>query len=87
MVNFNMQFDIIHLNMTAPRIFISSTCYDLTHIRENLENFIKSLGYIPIRGEKGNIFYAPDKEVMDACVDEVPQCQMLVLIIGGRFGT
>lgn len=73
--------------MPAPRIFVSSTCYDLKYIRENLKHFISSLGYEPILSEEGSVFYDPTKHAQDACLAEVPSCQMLVLIIGGRYGS
>jgi hypothetical protein len=73
--------------MPAPRIFISSTCYDLKHIRENLRFFIRSLGYEPVLSEDGAIFYDPKLHVADACIAEVPTCQLFVLIIGGRYGS
>jgi hypothetical protein len=72
--------------MPVPRIFISSTCYDLKYIRENLKFFIRNLGYEPVLSEEGNVFYDPSLHVQDACIAEVPSCQMLVLIIGGRYG-
>jgi len=31
--------------MATPRVFISSTCYDLGHIRDSLAEFIKSNYY------------------------------------------
>ncbi|WP_222102500.1 DUF4062 domain-containing protein [Gilliamella apicola] len=43
--------------MAKPRIFISSTFYDLKHIRHDLHSFIESLGYEPIRNKEGNISY------------------------------
>ncbi len=73
--------------MPAPRIFISSTCYDLRYIRENLKFFIRTLGYEPILSEEGAIFYDPGLHVQDACLSDVPSCQMFVLIIGGRTGS
>jgi hypothetical protein len=73
--------------MPAPRIFISSTCYDLKYIRENLRFFIRSLGYEPVLSEEGAIFYDPALHVADACTAEVPICQLFVLIIGGRYGS
>lgn len=79
----SFEFDI----MTAPRIFISSTCYDLSYIRDNLEQFIKLLGYIPIRSEKGNVFYKRENDVMTSCINEIRTCQMLILVIGGRYGS
>jgi hypothetical protein len=46
--------------MAKPRVFVSSTYYDLRHIRASLETFIHSLGYEPVLSEKGNIAYVPD---------------------------
>jgi len=73
--------------MASPRIFISSTCYDLKYIRENLKFFIKNLGYEPVLSNEGGVFYNPKLHVQDACLAEVPTCQLFVLIIGGRSGT
>lgn len=73
--------------MPTPRIFVSSTCYDLKYVRENLKFFIRSLGYEPILSEEGGIFYDPQLHVADACFAEVPTCDLFVLIIGGRFGS
>jgi len=73
--------------MPAPRIFVSSTCYDLRHIRENLKFFVRTLGYEPVLSEEGSIFYDPRMHTQEACITEVPSCQVLVLIIGGRYGS
>jgi hypothetical protein len=73
--------------MPAPRVFISSTCYDLRHIRENLKFFVRNLGYEPVLSEEGAVFYDPRMHTHEACVSEVPACQVLVLIIGGRYGS
>lgn len=73
--------------MPSPRIFVSSTCYDLRHIRENLKFFIRSLGLEPVLSEEGSVFYDPRMNVQEACTSEVPSCQILVLIIGGRYGS
>ena len=72
--------------MAIPRVFISSTCYDLRYIRENLKYFIKTLGYEPVLSEEGSIYFDPTLSTQDSCLREVPSCQLLVLIIGGRFG-
>ena len=37
--------------MAKPRVFISSTFYDLRQVRQDLDQFIMSLGYEPIRNE------------------------------------
>src|ERR1044071_3588055 len=73
--------------MPAPNVFISSTFYDLRYIRENLEYFVKSLGYNPVLSERGSVYYDPEHSAANAAVAEVSNCQLFVLIIGGRFGT
>lgn len=72
--------------MAAPRVFISSTCYDLKYIRENIKYFIRQLGYDPILSEDGSVFFDPKFHTHDACIAEVPNCQIFILIIGGRHG-
>jgi len=39
--------------MARPKIFVSSTFYDLRHVRNDMESFIKTLGYDPIMNERG----------------------------------
>ena len=73
--------------MAIPRVFVSSTCYDLRYIRENLKFFIKNMGFEPVLSEEGNVYYAVEKDVQEACLSEISNCQMFVLIIGGRFGS
>jgi hypothetical protein len=72
--------------MATPRVFVSSTCYDLKYIRENIRYFIKTIGYEPILSEDGAVFYDPSQHTHDACLTEIPNTQLFVLIIGGRFG-
>jgi hypothetical protein len=71
--------------MAAPKVFVSSTCYDLKYIRENLSFFIRSIGYEPILSEEGSVFYNPRVHTGQACLTEIPNCQMLILIVGGRY--
>ena len=72
--------------MPCPKIFISSTCYDLSPIREQLRSFITKLGYEPILSEYSDILYDPRVHTHTSCVKEVPNVDMLILIIGSRFG-
>lgn len=73
--------------MSKPRIFISSTFYDLRQIRIELDKFIESMGYEPIRNEEGDIPYGKDRELQDYCYKEIENVDILVSIIGGRFGS
>jgi hypothetical protein len=72
--------------MATPKVFISSTCYDLKYIRENLKYFVRTIGYEPILSEEGAVYYNPSQHTHDACLTEIPNSQLFVLIIGGRYG-
>lgn len=72
--------------MAAPRVFISSTCYDLVDERDSLAEFCSGFGFDAALSERGDIFYHPDLHTHTSCVRETATCQLFVLIIGGRFG-
>ena len=72
--------------MAFPRVFVSSTCYDLTEVRDSLVGFIESFGFEPCLSERGDIFYHPDLHTHESCINEVSNCQLFILIVGGRFG-
>ena len=73
--------------MAKPRVFVSSTFYDLKHVRNTLETFIRTLGYEPVLSEKGSIAYSPEIALDESCYREAKACDIFVLIIGGRYGS
>lgn len=73
--------------MVQPRVFVSSTYYDLKHIRSSLEHFIDSLGFETILTEKGNIAFSPAIPLDESCYKEVENSDILIIIIGGRYGS
>lgn len=73
--------------MAKPRIFISSTFYDLRQVRADLERFIKDIGYESVRNETGSIPYGKDLKLEEYCYKEISGIDILVGIIGGRFGS
>jgi hypothetical protein len=73
--------------MAKPRVFLSSTYYDLYQSREDIERFVRSLGYDCVRHESGAIPYARDAKLESAAYREVELCDVLVTIIGGKFGS
>lgn len=70
-----------------PRIFVSSTFYDLKYIREDLSNFIKAHDFEPIMFEDGDIGYTPGKTLDDSCYEAMKSADMVLLIIGGNYGS
>jgi hypothetical protein len=73
--------------MAKPRIFISSTFFDLKQIREDIDLFIRELGYEPVRHETGSVAYGSKEAPEKYAYKEVATCDILICIIGGRFGT
>ena len=73
--------------MAKPRIFISSTFYDLRQVRSDLDQFIEALGYEPIRNEEGDIPYGKEEELEEYCYKEIKMCDILVCIIGNKYGS
>jgi len=73
--------------MSRPRVFVSSTYYDLKHIRASLDAFIESLGFDPVLSENGDITYTPDLPLDESCYREASNADIFVLIIGGRYGS
>jgi hypothetical protein len=66
---------------------VSSTYYDLKHIRASLEVFIESLGFDAVLFEKGDIAFHPDAPLDESCYREASTADIFVLIIGGRYGS
>jgi hypothetical protein len=73
--------------MAGPRVFISSTYYDLKHVRASLQSFVRSLGFEPVLSEKGDIAYDPARPLDESCYREARNADILVMLIGGRYGS
>lgn len=73
--------------MARPRIFISSTYYDLRQVRDDVERSIRELGYEPVRHEAGSVPYSKEERLETAAYREVELCDVIVAVVGGRFGT
>jgi hypothetical protein len=70
-----------------PRVFISSTFYDLKHVRERLESFLNQYGFEPVLFERDKVTYQHGIDIDKSAYQEVTKCHVMVLIIGGRYGT
>lgn len=75
------------IKMAVPRVFISSTYYDLKQVRNNIGDFIKSLGYEPVMHERSGVAYTQSEPLEEDCYHELASCDIVVCIIGNHFGT
>lgn len=74
--------------MNNLNIFISSTCYDLSHLRANISDFIKDSGHNPILSEYNSFPVSPDLTAVENCIKNVKDnADILVLIVGSRYGS
>lgn len=73
--------------MAKPRIFVSSTYYDLRAIRADIERFVKEFGYEPVMFERGHIPYGKEEALEEYCYREISNCDMLITLIGGKYGS
>ena len=73
--------------MAKPRVFISSTFHDLRHVREDLERFIRELGFESVKYEVGGVPYSAKAPLEESAYREVAICDIIVCVIGGRYGT
>ena len=73
--------------MAGVNIFISSTCYDLSQVRQDLREFISGLGYNPIMSEQYDFPIEPQLDTWESCINAVKKyADIFVLIIGNRYG-
>lgn len=73
--------------MASLRIFVSSTYYDLRHVRNDLYTFIKGMGYEPVMHDKGGVSYTQETTLEQSCYNELSTCDIVVCIIGNKFGS
>ena len=76
------------MSSIKPTVFVSSTCYDLKQIRQDLEHFLKDeLGFEPMLSETSSFPVDPQLGTIDNCTRNVDEhADIFVLIIGCRYG-
>lgn len=73
--------------MAVPRVFISSTYYDLKEVRNTIGNFVTNMGYEAIMHERSGVAYIQDKPLEEDCYHELASCDIVVCVIGSKFGS
>ena len=71
-----------------PVVFVSSTCYDLAHIRSDLKSFIEdNYGFEAMLSEFNSFPIDPCVGTFENCLSNVDQCaDIFILIVGTRYG-
>lgn len=72
--------------MASLKTFVSSTCYDLPIIRAQLRSLLIGLGHEPVMSDQADVLFDPRIHTHTSCLREVENCDVVVLIIGSRFG-
>lgn len=72
-----------------PTVMVSSTCFDLKHMRNDLFVFLKEqLGYNVLLSEHPSFPVDPSAAAVENCVNRAKEdCDLLVLVIGTRLGS
>lgn len=72
----------------SPSVFVSSTCFDLAQLREDLRDFLISYGLDPVLSEFSSFPVDPQLEPIENCINVVRErADVLLLIVGGRYGS
>lgn len=71
-----------------PRVFVSSTFFDLGEVRDQMRQFIDSLGYEPLLSEHHTFPVDPSVDAIENCRRLVERdADILLLIVGTRYGS
>ena len=71
-----------------PVVFVSSTCYDLKQVREDIKDFFENnYGFETMLSEFNSFPIEPCEGTFENCLNNVDQyADIFVLIIGSRYG-
>lgn len=72
----------------TPNIFISSTCYDLSQVREDLKEFFENnYGFNTLLSEFNSFPIDPCIGTFENCLSNVDNlADVFILIVGNRYG-
>lgn len=74
--------------MRKTRVFVSSTCYDLGAVRENIREVIKEMGHEPVLSEYPSFPVDPLQSAISNCRKNVSEnTDVFLLMIGDQYGT
>lgn len=70
---------------SPPRVFVSSTSFDLTAVRSDLSEFLADRGFVPLLFESAAAL--PSMDGPTSALSHATQCDLCILIVGNRYGS
>ena len=68
------------------KIFLSSTCYDLTDLRAALEDYLEKSGHKVLLSDRSDFLVDPGQHRHNVCVDNAAKSEFMIVIVDSRFG-
>lgn len=76
------------MSHTKLTLFVSSTCYDLAQVRENISLFCEGAGIAALVSEQGSFPVDPSFSTVENCLKAVRErADIFLLVVGGRYGS
>lgn len=72
--------------MDLPKVFISSTIYDMKDLRSALKFWLNEQGFIVQMSDQSDFRKNSSENSYQACLDTISNCDYFILIIGSRVG-
>lgn len=76
----------IAMNGNHPRVFVSSTIYDLRDLRSALKMWLEEYGFEVLMSEMNDFQQLPDQNSYLSCLQAIDGCDYFILLVGGRVG-
>lgn len=73
--------------VARPRVFISSTIAEFRDLREALKYWLEEMGFEVQLSEHNDFKREPDAGTLEACFNNIRECNYYLLLIGGSKGS
>jgi hypothetical protein len=73
-------------NKSKPKVFISSTIYDLRDLRSSLKYWLEEIGCEVFLSDHSDFPVNPNENSYQSCLETIDNCDYFILLIGDRVG-
>jgi len=73
---------------SKPKVFVSSTCFDLIDLRAEVEAELKLMGCAPIMSDRQSAEFevSPDANSIQTCLNNIQNADYVIIILSQRYG-